>query len=113
MTIEIAIGLCVAVIGGYWALAKVLMAQTFKQLDARFASQESTRKTSQEHWEARFTEIERLTRNNERDFLTMRGDLPNLYVRREDHIRGQSVIEAKLDAISTELKMVQINGGKA
>jgi hypothetical protein len=43
----------------------------------------------------------------------MRGDLPERYVRREDHIRSQSVIEAKLDAISTELKMVQIKGGRA
>ena len=38
--------------------------------------------------------------------------LPNLYLRREDYIRGQSTIEAKLDAIATELKMVQIKGSK-
>src|SRR3990172_4027453 len=107
------IGLCFVFIGAMWALAKLLMAQTFKQLDARFESQDLARTKAQEHWEARFGQIEALARSNERDLLTMRGDLPNIYVRREDHIRGQSVIEAKLDAISSELKMVQIKGGKS
>lgn len=37
--------------------------------------------------------------------------LPVEYVRREDYVRGQTVIEAKLDAISSELKTVQINRG--
>lgn len=106
------IGLFVLFISAMWALSKLLMAQTFKQLDERFNSQDKARTKAQEHWELRFGQIETLARSNERDLLTMRGDLPNLYVRREDHIRGQSVIEAKLDAISSELKMVQIKGGK-
>lgn len=48
----------------------------------------------------------------ERDFLTLKAELPEKYVRREDYIRGQTVIEAKLDAISSELKLVQIQGAK-
>lgn len=49
----------------------------------------------------------------ERDFLKHLADLPVHYVRREDYVRGQTVIEAKLDAIAAELKMVQIEGGKS
>lgn len=113
MTAQLALGIFVAVIGGFWALAKLLMMQTLKQLDARFELQDSARSKAQEHWELRFAQIESLARGTDKDLLMMRGDLPNLYVRREDYIRGQSVIEAKLDAISTELKMVQIKGGAA
>lgn len=112
ITAQVALGLCIAVITAFWALAKLLMIQTFKQLDTRFASQDAARTKAQEHWEFRFAQIEALARSTEKDLLMMRGDLPNLYVRREDYIRGQSVIEAKLDAISTELKLVQIKGGK-
>ncbi|WP_374351679.1 hypothetical protein [Chitinimonas sp.] len=47
----------------------------------------------------------------ERDFMNFKADLPIAYVRREDYIRGQSVIEAKLDALYSEVKLVQIKGG--
>lgn len=49
----------------------------------------------------------------ERDFLKHLAELPVNYVRREDYVRGQTVIEAKLDAIASELKAVQIRGGKS
>lgn len=48
----------------------------------------------------------------ELDFHQLRAELPERYVRREDYIRGQTVIEAKLDAITSELKIVQIQGAK-
>lgn len=112
MTLSIATTLAIAIICGYWALAKVLLAQTFRQLDARFASQEELRTKSQEHLELRFVQIESLARATEKDLLLMRGDLPNLYVRREDYIRGQTVIESKLDAVYSKLELVQIQGAK-
>jgi hypothetical protein len=40
-------------------------------------------------------------------------DLPVSYVRREDYIRGQTVIEAKLDSIFSSLKAVQIQRGNS
>ena len=106
------IGLFALFICAMWALGKVLIGQVEKRLDERFKAQDVVRAEAQGHWELRFTTIEKMARATDRDMLLMRGDLPNLYVRREDHIRGQSVIEAKLDAISSELKMVQIKGGK-
>ena len=112
MTPQVIVMVILAVFGGFWALVKMLMSQTIKQLDDRFKTQDVARTKAQEHWEQRFTQIEALARSNEKDLLVMRGDLPNLYLRREDYIRGQSTIEAKLDAIATELKMVQIKGGK-
>ena len=49
----------------------------------------------------------------ERDLLTLKAELPEKYVRREDYIRGQTIIEAKLDAISSALTQVQIRGAKS
>lgn len=137
MTPQVIAMIILAVFGGFWTLSKMLMSQTLKQLDERFKSQETARTKAQENWELRFTQLddslksqdtartkaqdhweirfgqlESLARSSERDLLVMRGDLPNLYLRREDYIRGQSTIEAKLDAIATELKMVQIKGSK-
>jgi hypothetical protein len=34
------------------------------------------------------------------------------YVRREDYARGQSVIEAKIDAVALELKKIEEKGSK-
>ena len=44
----------------------------------------------------------------EREVMQMKADLPLYYVRREDYIRGQSVIEAKLDALASKMETVQM-----
>jgi len=46
----------------------------------------------------------------EREFMNFKAELPVHYVRREDYVRGQSVIEAKLDALYSKLEVVQMNG---
>ncbi len=40
----------------------------------------------------------------------LRGDLPLGYVRREDWIRNQTIIEAKLDALALKLENAQLRG---
>jgi hypothetical protein len=47
----------------------------------------------------------------EEDLQALRASLPVLYVRREDHIRNQSVIEAKLDALANTLELMARNRG--
>ncbi|HPQ94959.1 MAG: hypothetical protein KDI44_14230 [Thiothrix sp.] len=47
-------------------------------------------------------------RRLERELLELRADLPNQYVKREDYVRGQTVIEAKLDALYQRLELVQL-----
>ena len=58
---------------------------------------------------AREAEVAGIT-NLEREFLRFQADLPLQYVRREDYVRGQSVIEAKLDALYNKLEVVQMKG---
>lgn len=50
-------------------------------------------------------------RQLERQFYQLKIDLPHDYVGREDYIRGQTVIEAKLDAVAQKLENVQIKQG--
>jgi hypothetical protein len=106
------VGLFVLFVLAAWALGKVLIGQFDKRLDERFATQEVARTEAQEHWENRFSQIETLARSTDRDMLLMRGDLPNQYTRREDTIRNQSVLEARMDALMNEVKMIRIEGGK-
>ena len=48
----------------------------------------------------------------ERELLNLKAELPLHYVRREDYIRGQSVIEAKLDGLGTKLENAQLRALK-
>jgi hypothetical protein len=44
-------------------------------------------------------------------FLEFKAELPRQYVARDDYIRGQTIIEAKLDAVAAKLENVQIRQG--
>ncbi|BCU88711.1 MULTISPECIES: hypothetical protein [Yersinia pseudotuberculosis complex] len=102
MTFWEVLSLLLGFISFIFAAGKILLNQIEKRLAERFATLESARKRSEEGWN-------RL----EREFLEFRADLPLAYVRREDYIRGQTVIEAKLDALYSKLEVVQqSNGGQ-
>lgn len=98
------IGVGVTVLGGFVGLVKLLLLQMERRLDQR-----------NEVMDDRFTTIakdgERL-RNLELSFERLRADMPLYYVRREDYVRNQTVIEAKLDALALKLEDVQLKGMK-
>lgn len=89
------ISLAVTLLGAFAGLVKLLLLQVERRIDEQLVriGQES------KGW-----------RQVERDVMELRAELPERYVRREDYIRGQTVIEAKLDAINAEVKMVQLRG---
>jgi hypothetical protein len=96
----------VAVIGGSWALCKVLLTQTARHMDERF-----------ELITKRFDTIEQANREEanhwqriEREMMEMKAQLPLHYVRREDFIRGQSIIENKIDSLALKLENAQLRG---
>ncbi|MBG6248251.1 MULTISPECIES: hypothetical protein [Symbiopectobacterium] len=98
------VGLLLVFLGFVFAAGKILLAQIELRLNERFGALEQGRSQSEKGWQ-------RL----EREFLEFRADLPVTYVRREDYIRGQTVIEAKLDAVYNKLELVQqhrMNGGQ-
>ena len=47
----------------------------------------------------------------EKDFLTWKADLPLAYVRRDDYVRNQTVIEAKLDALAVRIDNMKLRDG--
>jgi predicted Holliday junction resolvase-like endonuclease len=48
----------------------------------------------------------------ERQFLQFQAELPNQYVRRDDYIRSQTVIEGKIDRIVQMVSTLQIKGNR-
>lgn len=116
------ISLMLTVLGGYWTLAKIVAGQAQKHLDARFTAQDTMRQANHQQLATRLDCIEAANREEagqwsrmERELLTLKAELPLQYVRREDYIRGQSVIEAKLDALGSKLEAAHLralNGGR-
>lgn len=99
MTLQIELwqllSLIMAGCGALATLGKILLMQIDKRLEQRFGMVER----DIENW-----------RRLEREFQDMRADLPLQYVRRDDYVRNQTVIEAKLDALALKLENVTLRG---
>ena len=102
-----------------FGLVKLLLAQFEKRLAERFASQDEARKSASQHWDDNFSKV--LARQDkdaeavqqlEKTFLKWQADLPLQYVRREDWVRNQTIIEAKLDGLASKLEVIQIKGAR-
>lgn len=86
-------------LGAVGTFGKLLLSQIDRRLDERFDVQTAL-------LQGTTGKVDKL----ERDFLEWRAELPIHYVRREDYVRGQTVIEAKLDALYNKLEVVQMKG---
>ena len=111
------ITLLISFLGFLFAAGKLLLSQIDRRLNDRFEAMENAREQASRHWDEKFgTVIDQNRREAEgwaaleREFLRFQADLPLHYVRREDYVRGQSVIEAKLDALYNKLEVVQMKG---
>ena len=95
----------------FWAL----LARMEKHLDERFVVQEATRAAQQDQLNQRLAGMEQSTREEaaqyqriERDLMQRFADLPHTYVMRDDYIRGQSILEAKLDGLADKIEKAQL-----
>lgn len=115
-------GAICAVAGAFWAavwkLGQMWLKQMTTRLDERFAAMEHARAESGKHWDTKFRNLEQSAegienewRRIERDVLTLKADLPLHYVRREDYVRNQTVIEAKIDGLAIKLENILLRGG--
>lgn len=96
---------------------KLLIGQFDRRLTERFTAQDVARKESQKHWDTKFTGMENAAaaeakewQRIERDILLMKAELPNQYVRRDDYIRNQSVIESKIDGLAIRIENAILKG---
>lgn len=76
-------------------LVRQLLGQMEKRLGERFAGMDK--------------ELGRIAQV-ERELLHFKAELPLLYVHRQDYVRNQTVIEAKLDGLRDKLEVVQLKG---
>ncbi|MBJ9695478.1 MULTISPECIES: hypothetical protein [Burkholderia cepacia complex] len=95
-------------IGLLIAAGKVLIVQIERHQSDRDQKQEDQLKAMLEQISRQADNTARL----ERDFLRFQADLPLQYVRREDYVRNQTVIEAKLDAIALRFENLQLRGNQ-
>lgn len=93
--------------------AKVLL----RSFDQRFAAQEAARAADRKHTDELHAQNQRAItdwhdhfRGLERKLLELKADLPINYVRREDYIRGQTVLEAKMDGLALKIENIQLQG---
>lgn len=86
----------IALSGGFAFLLRQLLRQFETRLETKFAALEGESK----NWH-----------RVERDLVQLRLELPERYVRREDYIRNQTIIESKLDLINERVAWRQHQGG--
>lgn len=115
-TVASLLGVFTAIITG---LVKLLLVQFEKRLGERFAAQEAARLAASRHWESNFEKVlsrqdkdAEALRQLENNFLRFQAELPLEYVRREDWVRGQSVIEAKLDGLALKFENILLKGAR-
>jgi hypothetical protein len=96
---------------------KLLIGQFDRRLTERFTAQDIARKESQKHWDTKFAALETAAaaeakewQRIEKDILLMKAELPNQYVRRDDYIRNQSVIESKIDGLAVRIENAILKG---
>lgn len=111
------ITLLVTFMGASAGAGKLLLAQHQAHMDTRLSAHEATRQMNHQTIQGRLTAIEAAAREEssqwqrvERELMSLKADLPVAYVRRDDYIRGQSVLEAKLDGLATKIENAQLRG---
>lgn len=99
-----AISVLVALVGAWSGflitVISALLGRVTRDLDARLDLITSAQQQDTKEW-----------RRVDRELMQLRADLPVLYVRREDYIRGQSVLEAKLDSLAVKMENMQLKQG--
>lgn len=107
------ITLLLAFFGCVGAFGKLLLSQFEKRQAERYAAQEVASKAAADHWDKRFSSLESAAKDwvrVEREFLEWKADLPMTYVMRDDYVRNQTVIEAKLDSVALRIENLQLKG---
>lgn len=119
MTIQVDFWHLVALLLGFLGVCGtglgVLWRQTLAHFDQRFDATEKARAAGEQKLAGRMDALESVNRDEtlqwqrvEREFLKFQADLPMRYVMRDDYIRGQTVVEAKLDALAVKVDNAQL-----
>lgn len=100
--------LLVTFLGACAGVGKLLLAQTQQHIESQIKTLSDRLQGIED---ANVREVGQWQRV-ERELMKLQAELPLNYVRREDYIRGQSVIEAKLDSLALRIENLKLQGGK-
>ena len=96
-----------------FGLVKWLLSQIKQGIDSRFDAHDKLQRDAQTQIDKRFCSLgTALEKNNsdslriERELMTLKADLPNLYVRREDFALSHSEIKVRIDGLSLKIDNV-------
>ncbi|MDP1527717.1 MAG: hypothetical protein Q8M20_18085 [Rhodocyclaceae bacterium] len=106
--IGIAGGVLTAFISVIFAAGKLFLSQLERRLDGRFKSLDSRFGTLEQAFASDAKEWQRI----EREILLMKADMPVQYVRRDDYIRNQTIIEAKIDGLAVRIENALLKGNQ-
>lgn len=114
------VGLLITFFGAAAGIGKLLLSQYQRHSDSQFAALEQSYRGLQTSLIKRLDGIEIAHKEEavrvqklEREFLAFKAELPMTYLQRTDHIRSESLTQARLDAIANQLTNVQLlMGGK-
>lgn len=111
------VGLLISFLGFVAGIAKVMGSQISRYLDERFSAMEASRMaadnaihdTLKQHIAEEAKNSDQLI-ELERQMLHWKADLPLNYVRREDFVRNQTIIEGKLDSVALRIENLALKG---
>jgi len=102
--ITLAITLLLAFFGAVAAAGKMLLDLQGRSLDERFAKLQEQLDEIQESNREEARQWQRV----ERELMELKVDLPQRFVMRDDYVRGQSIVEAKLDGLAVRIENWQL-----
>lgn len=101
-----AVGLFLSFIAAVWAGAMLFLRQNEARISERFGALEKALKQQADNESRILARVPDL----ERELLEFKAQMPDKYVRRDDYIRGQSVLESKIDALAVRLDLARQQG---
>lgn len=82
-------------LGAFFGLGKLLARQVLDNIDTKLSSFKDIK--------VELKELSIIANNTERDLLRIKGDIAQQYVRRDDFVRLEAAISAKLDSLADKI----------
>ena len=82
-------------LAAFFGLGKILAKQVLDNIDTKLSSFKDIK--------SELKELSIIANNTERDLLRIKGDIAQQYVRRDDFVRLEAAISAKLDSLADKI----------
>ena len=87
--------IAVTLLAAFFGLGKILAKQVLDNIDTKLSSFKDIK--------VELKELSIIANNTERDLLRIKGDIAQQYVRRDDFVRLEAAISAKLDSLADKI----------